>query len=122
MILFLFFIGHFIGDFTLQTEYMALGKNKYNPLPNTSWYWPMLAHNCTHGIIVFGISMIMLSLYSLYPIIVIMNISMIFCLLEIVLHFVIDTIKCKKVINYNIDQFLHLFCKIIWFILLLIIV
>lgn len=102
LLIFLIF-GHFVADYALQTEYMALGKNKWNPLPGTPWIWPMLAHCSIHGFVTGAIFMALGVSGALY-----------IAIIECILHFIIDCIKCKKVIGYDTDQILHIICKILY--------
>ena len=38
---------------------------------------------------------------------------------EFVLHFIIDYAKCKGAFGYNVDQYLHILCKLAWAALLI---
>jgi hypothetical protein len=106
-IIFYLIVGHFLADFSLQTDIIAKFKN-----PNLNeeavnstgvpWYYWMLAHCSIHGMLVG----LILGIWWIG-------------LLEIIIHFAIDYSKCKKIINIHHDQFLHLIWKIIWFILAL---
>lgn len=122
ILLFLLICGHAIADFSLQSEYMALGKNKWLPIPGTPWYWPMTAHCLIHGFIVFSAITFFLTITTLLPIYSCSIIGLIFGVFEFSLHYVIDCIKCKKLINYDIDQILHIVCKIIYAIIILLII
>lgn len=121
ILLFLFVCGHALSDFALQSEYMALGKNKWQSIPFTPWYWPMSYHCLIHGLFVFIAIFTSFVIFG-YPLIISSFIATSFGLIEFVLHFVIDCIKCKKLINYDIDQFLHLACKLFYVIIILILI
>ena len=114
-------VGHFFADFALQTEYMALGKNKWTSLPNTPWYWPMIAHCSIHLFFVFlAVSIFLLTLS--FPVTLCCCVGLLFGLTEFVFHFIIDSIKCKKMINYDMDQLLHISCKLFYIIIVLLII
>ena len=61
------------------------------------WYYILLAHAATHGAAV--------SLATG---------STVLGAAEIACHFIIDWLKCERVTNIHVDQFLHLLCKVIW--------
>lgn len=94
--------GHFFCDFSLQTTYMATGKNPWAPAPGTPWWWPMTAHCAVHG----GAVGIIIGLMT-HDI----KIAMLLGCCEFVLHFATDVAKCRKLFGYNTDQMLHLGCK-----------
>lgn len=91
-------LGHFVCDYVLQTDSIALGKNKtIDPAKfGVNWYYWMTAHASTHSLFVY---------------IVTMNIWA--CLFELVSHFVIDHLKCNKFYGLHVDQLLHIVCKVI---------
>ena len=89
-------MAHFVGDFVLQSDRMAIekcpGKDK-----TLHWSWWLTAHSSTHGLFV--------SLITGMPILG-------FC--EFVAHFIIDWMKPKYSLSLSLDQSLHLLCKLIW--------
>ena len=95
------FMGHFIGDFVLQNDRIAVEKS---PGSNMSlpWYWWMFAHSACHGLITATITG-----------------SPLIGTAEWIAHFTIDYFKCKGKFNLLTDQILHLGCKIAWVITLL---
>lgn len=98
MLLFLLIAFHFVCDYSLQSDFIAVGKNPANPQTNgVPWYWIMTSHAFVHGAAV-----------------AILTQSVLLGLAEVVIHFVIDVGKCKKLINADQDQCLHLACKILW--------
>lgn len=119
LFLILYIIGHFFADYALQTEYMATAKNKWKPIDKTPWFWPMIAHCSIHGGFVFIVTSLFLFVFSTFPIVVILNISMVFSVIEIIFHFIIDCLKCKNLINYTMDQLLHVSCKILYYVVCL---
>jgi hypothetical protein len=91
--------GHFIGDYVLQNDAIALGKNrKADPARlGVNWFYWMGSHAVTHGFIVGLITQ-----------------SVALGIIETILHFIIDDIKCMDGINLHIDQALHFICKILY--------
>ena len=89
-------MGHFLGDFGLQSDRMAVEKcaGRDATLP---WQWWLLAHAGIHGLLVAVIT----SLPWLG-------------LAEWCLHALVDTGKCRGFYGVGVDQALHLFCKLIW--------
>lgn len=96
--LFFLLIGlHCLADYPLQGDFLARGKNFMNPIPGIPWYQCMFAHSAIHSLFVV--------LATGYPIL---------GLYEFGMHFIIDCIKCKGLISYNVDQLLHIVCKMCW--------
>ena len=89
-------MGHFVGDFVVQNDRMAIEKcaGCDKTLP---WFWWLTAHAACHGLIV--------ALITGVPLL---------GLAEWVLHWLIDWGKCNKRYNLNVDQALHLACKALW--------
>lgn len=96
-------IGHVLADYPLQGDFLAKAKNRCNPFPTIPWLPPLLSHAIIHGGFVWLITN---------------NIWL--GLLETICHTIIDDFKCAKKISFNIDQSLHLICKLVWVIFLLI--
>ncbi len=42
-------LGHFVADFPLQTDFLALRKSPLNNLPAVPWYYVMSSHAATHA-------------------------------------------------------------------------
>ena len=100
--LFLLYFGHFLADYPLQGEFLALAKNRNVPIPGVPWYQAMAAHAFIHAGMVFVITG-----------------SSLCASLELCLHFIIDFTKCEKIINFNVDQALHLLCKVLYILILM---
>lgn len=83
-------LGHFLADFGLQNQYVADNKAPGKPY----WWWCMSAHCSIHSLMVFAFTG-----------------SIVCCSIEFFAHFIIDCLKCRKVIGYNLDQTLHILCK-----------
>lgn len=98
-ILFYLLASHFICDYPLQSEFIAIGKNSNKPSHNgVPWYWIMLAHSITHGA---GVALVTGNAW--------LGIA------ETIVHFNIDDAKCDGLISVDQDQWLHIACKFIWF-------
>lgn len=100
-IILLLIAGHFLADYPLQGEFLAKAKNHKEPIPGCPWYQALVAHSGIHGAIVGIITG-----------------STILGLLEFVFHAAIDYGKCDERYGFNVDQFLHIGCKVIWAMLL----
>ncbi|CAN5879069.1 hypothetical protein BH11VER1_BH11VER1_20640 [soil metagenome] len=100
-LLFALVIGHVLGDYPLQGEYLALNKNRhYRPThgieqPKGLWIHCLGAHCLIHAGLVWLISG-----------------RLVFGLIEFVLHFIIDAYKCEKKTSFHTDQFLHVSCRV----------
>jgi hypothetical protein len=94
--LFWLVIGHFVADYTLQTDFIAQRKSKWNSIPAVPWYYVLTAHAATHAAAVGIITG-----------------SPLLAALELIWHWIIDHLKCMGLTSIHIDQFLHVVCKII---------
>lgn len=93
----LLIVGHAVADYPLQGEFLAKAKNRFKPVSGAPWYQAMGAHGVIHGGVVGCITG-----------------SLLLGVLECALHIVIDDLKCAARIGYNLDQGLHLGCKVLW--------
>ena len=94
-------IGHALGDFALQSEFMARGKNRHLPPTDPSvgtihrlWIYCLASHCLVHAGLVWLITG-----------------SALLGFIELLLHCFIDWLKIERKINFHIDQALHLICK-----------
>lgn len=102
-ILFLMIFAHFLADYPLQGTWIATTKSHKNPHPSGyPWYHSLFAHSTIHGGFVGIITG-----------------SIILGVFETIIHFIIDYGKNNECYGVNVDQFLHILCKIIWFAILL---
>ena len=85
---------HALADFPLQGDYLAKGKNL---TINRNWVFPMTAHCVIHG---GGVAFL--------------TGSLILGLCEFIIHFVIDTLRCKGMMSFEVDQVFHVWCKAMW--------
>lgn len=92
---------HFLCDFPLQGDFMAINKVKKN---FKDWWVVLSAHCFIHGL---GV-MLVLWLYDYDKGVAIS--SMVFM---IVSHFLIDLLKNNNQITFKVDQLLHIFVLII---------
>ena len=76
-LLIIFQIKHFMSDFPLQNEYM-LGKMK-----KKGWIFPLFSHVLVHGL--FTLLILLIFSPTLWWL----------CLVDIVIHFIIDRIKAS---------------------------
>lgn len=96
--LFYLLCSHFVCDYPLQSDFIAVGKSpKPGTLNGVPWLWIMLGHCFTHGA---GVAFVTGSVG--------LGIA------ETVAHFVIDVAKCLKLTTINADQGLHILCKLVW--------
>lgn len=79
--------GHYLGDYGLQNDYIA--KEKGNSLH------VMIAH-CS---IQAGTVLLATGNGDL-------------ALIEFAIHWVVDTLKCRNLISLNVDQAIHITCRI----------
>jgi hypothetical protein len=106
---FKFLVGHALGDFVLQSETMAVYKNRHHRSTEglelnesfPAWYYWLSSHALIHAGIVYLITG-----------------NWLFGLLELVLHWCTDYAKCEKWINFHQDQAIHIACKLAYVTLL----
>ena len=89
-------MGHFLGDFGLPSDRMAVEKcaRRDATLP---WPWWLTAHGAIHGLLVAVITGLPL-----------------LGLAEWLAHVLVDHGKCRGRYGLNTDQALHLLCKLAW--------
>jgi hypothetical protein len=103
ILFFAFVIGHAVGDFPLQSDFMARGKNRHTPPPcfeapkRGLWVYCLSAHALTHAGIVWVITR---------------NPFLGFA--EFVLHWAIDFLRTEGKTNFHTDQGLHIACKVLY--------
>lgn len=105
-LLFALVIGHAIADFPLQGDFLSHGKNRHlqppqladgKGCPKDLWVYLMSAHCLIHAGFVW-----------------LMTGMVIFALVEFILHFLIDVLKCEGRTSFAIDQWLHVLCKAVY--------
>jgi hypothetical protein len=88
-------VGHALCDYPLQGDFLARAKNHRQPLPGIAPAWGLFFHALLHAAAV-GIITGRAGL----------------ALLELVLHIGIDYLKCDGQTSFNVDQWLHVVCKV----------
>jgi len=102
----LLLFAHAVGDFALQSDSMARGKNRHafdpskappGQKPCNCWFWWMTAHALVNGAMYF-----------------IFTQNIIIGIIETVAHLVIDIVKTENKTSPHQDQLLHLACAVIY--------
>ncbi|NNC90360.1 MAG: DUF3307 domain-containing protein [Akkermansiaceae bacterium] len=109
VVLFAMIVGHALGDYALQSDFLAKAKTRRGDLsasfPNGRpwglWGNALLAHAVIHAGAVW-----------------LLTGSVILGLIEWVLHTVIDLVKGEEKISFEVDQALHILCKLVYAVLL----
>lgn len=103
-VIFLLLAGHALMDYPMQGEFLSTCKNRHLLLkkqdptrPVEIWPWCMTAHCILHAAAVWAITG-----------------CFILCLVEFVLHWLIDLAKCENKTSFVQDQSLHCICKIVY--------
>lgn len=103
-------LGHALADFPLQGEFLAVGKDRHADLssltggqvwPKNVWLYCLTIHSLVHAAAVWVITG-----------------SVVLSFIEFILHWVIDLAKNERFTGFYVDQALHIFCKVIYAILL----
>ncbi len=107
---FLLVAGHAIGDFAIQTDWVAYNKSRHTKdnhelelrgKMEKVWLWVLSAHSLHHGLIVFLITQrIWLGVA------------------ETVVHWITDFGKSENWYGFHVDQALHIAAKVAWIALL----
>ena len=95
-LLILLILGHFLADYPLQGDKMAVEKCPGKDV-TLDWRWWLAAHAATHGFVV-----------ALLTGIPLLGVA------EMVAHSLIDFGKCRLGYKLIVDQALHWACKLIW--------
>lgn len=95
--LFLLIVGHALADYPLQGDFLAQAKNRNTPVGKLFWMHALPAHSVIHGGFVAVITgQVWLGVA------------------ETVIHAVTDWMKCEGRISLNVDQAIHIACKVAW--------
>ena len=100
-LLILLVLAHFVCDFVLQSDRMAVEKSPGRD-DTLHWSWWLGSHAATHGLAV--------ALLTDVPLL---------GLMETLLHAIIDWLKIRSRFALVVDQSLHLLCKLTWVLLLI---
>jgi hypothetical protein len=95
--LFWLLVGHVYFDYAGQGDFLALIKNHNTEPGKNLWHWGLPSHALLHaGSVALFTGSIGLGLT------------------EAVIHALVDRLKCNNKISYNLDQVVHLLCKVVW--------
>lgn len=103
--LFILVALHALLDFPLQGDAVAINKNpnaKTELQKHVPWYYWLGSHALAHGFGVWFVTQ-----------------SALLGVLETVAHFFIDLAKCNKWFSIHVDQILHIVCKVLWLVVLI---
>ena len=104
-IFFALLIAHALFDYPLQGDFLSRNKNRHYKDENNNvkglWIHCLTSHSILHAGIVWLITG-----------------SFIIGIMEFVLHWIIDFLKCEGITNFHTDQFLHVLCRILYVIIL----
>lgn len=89
--------GHALCDYPLQGDFLAKGKNHKAPIPGVPFYHCLISHAAIHGGMVGVVTG-----------------SMWLGLSEFVVHTLTDFGKCEGWFGFDVDQLIHVSCKVIW--------
>lgn len=97
MILLKLIMGHALADFGLQSDWVAINKNRHLNKTPVHWLYVLSAHALIHGMAVWLIT------GNIY-----------LGLAETAAHGMIDFGKCESLYGIHVDQGLHFSCKVLW--------
>lgn len=100
-LLFLLMVGHAIADYALQNDFMAAAKNHKTELGKVYWKWVLPSHGLIHAGFVYFIAG-----------------SFVLAIAEFIIHTITDYLKCDGKIGFQTDQWIHVGCKVLWAILI----
>jgi len=104
LLTFALFIGHALGDYPLQGAFLAASKNRNSDsdisfgnseVPKGLWIHALSAHSLIQGGIVWMITG-----------------SALLGMVEFVIHWLTDFVRCENWISFTSDQLIHLACKV----------
>lgn len=96
-LLFLLVAAHALADYPLQGDFLAQAKNRNTALGKLFWPHALFAHSMIHG------GFVLLLTGSIW-----------LALAEVLIHAVTDWLKCENRISLNVDQAVHIACKVAW--------
>jgi len=100
-LLFWLMVGHGLADYPLQGDFLSRAKNHRNPIPGIPWQQGLFWHAAIHGgVVAYLTGSIALGVF------------------ETVVHGGIDWLKCEGLTDFNIDQLLHVACKLAYVLVL----
>ena len=109
VVFFALMIGHAVADFPLQGEFLSVAKNrKYKPPTDANFpITPRLWVYCmtVHALVQAGAVWIITG-------------SVLLGFIELVVHWLIDFVKCEGATGFEFDQWLHIGTKVVYVILI----
>jgi hypothetical protein len=96
-LLFLLVVAHCLADYPLQGDFLAQAKNRHTVIGKVFWPHALFAHSMIHG----GAVLVLTG-------------SLWMALAEVIIHARLDWLKCEDRISLNFDQAMHLWCKVVW--------
>lgn len=96
-LLFLLIFGHFLADYPLQGEFLSKAKNRNTDVGKVFWKHALPAHAFIHA-----------------GFVAMFTGSLILAFAEFAVHGVTDFLKCENKISLNVDQAIHIGCKVVW--------
>jgi hypothetical protein len=95
--------GHAVADFPLQGTFLAEGKNRHTAIGRIWWPYALTAHALIHA-----------------GFVTVLTGSAMLGFAEMSAHWLTDWLKCEGRISIHVDQAIHIGCKLLWFLLILI--
>ncbi len=87
--------AHCLADYPLQGDFLAIAKNHKSPISGVPWYQALAAHSIIQAGFVWLVTG-----------------SLACAFFEFFAHSLIDWLKCEGRISFNVDQGMHLLCKV----------
>ncbi len=112
-LLFFLIAAHWLMDFALQPDPMAVCKCRRANHPLKAvvpWYYWLTSHAFVHG----GTVGVVVRWCGFD-----WNVAVALALAETVIHWVVDFGKCENWYGLAADQAMHIVCKIVWWLLLI---
>jgi len=103
-------MGHALGDYPMQGAFLASSKNRNtdssiffggSQVPEGLWFHALTAHSLIQAGIVWVITG-----------------SIAVTIIELIIHWITDFIRCEGWISFTLDQIVHASCKIVFAVLL----
>lgn len=96
-LLFLLIFAHALADYPMQGPFLSEAKNRNTALGKVFWPHALFAHSMIHG------GFVLLITGNIW-----------FAGAEVIVHGFTDWMKCENKISLNVDQMVHLICKVAW--------
>lgn len=91
--------AHALCDYPLQGDFLSKAKNRTAPIPGVPWRQALGAHAMIHA----GAVALITGIWWL-------------AVAEFVIHWITDDAKCRGRLSFNVDQAIHIECKVAWWI------